>query len=119
MDRLDVVYTGPDMSFSAPSELLSGLVRCCLYRAGQVILLRHPDFYIDRLDVIYTGPDRLFTASSELFYIDRVDVIYTGLDWSFSAPSGLLSGSVRYCLYRAGQVIYYAIRTFIVDYYKD
>ena len=69
--------------FTTPSGLLSGPVRCCLYRAGEVILLRHPDFYIDRLDVIYTGPDMSFTASSRLFYIDRLYVIYTGPDISF------------------------------------
>ena len=69
--------------FTAPSGLLSGSVRCCLYRVGQVILLRHPDFYIDWLDVIYTGPDRSFTTSSGLFYIDQLDVIYTEPDRSF------------------------------------
>ena len=69
--------------FTAPFGLLSRPVKCCLYQAGHVILLRHPDFYIDRLDVIYTGSDMSFTTSSELFYIDRLDVIYTGPDRSF------------------------------------
>ena len=44
VDQLDVIYTRLDKSFIVPSELLSGPVRCCLYRAGQVILLRHPGF---------------------------------------------------------------------------
>ena len=69
--------------FTAPSGLLHRSVRCYLYRAGQIILLRHPDFYIDRLDVIYTGPDRSFTAPSRIFYIDQLDVIYTEPNRSF------------------------------------
>ena len=45
MDRLYIVYTGPDRSFY------------CAIRA----------FNVDQLDVIYTGPDRSFTAPSGLF----------------------------------------------------
>ena len=67
MDQLDVIYTGPDRSFTAHSWLLSGLVRCCLYRAGQVILLCHPSFYVDRLDVVYIGPDRSFYYAIRAF----------------------------------------------------
>ena len=52
---------------TAPSELLSGPVRCCLYRAGQVILLRHPGFEVDRLVVVYTGPDRSFYCVIQAF----------------------------------------------------
>ena len=50
IDRLDVIYTGPDRSFIAPSGLFFF-------------------FDIDRLDVIYTEPDMSFIASSELFII--------------------------------------------------
>ena len=31
VDQLDVIYTGPERSFIAPSGLLCGLVRCYLY----------------------------------------------------------------------------------------
>ena len=45
MDRLDVVYTGPDRSFY------------CAIRA----------FNVDRLDVTYTGLDKSFFTPSGLF----------------------------------------------------
>ena len=31
VDQLDVIYTGPERSFIAPSGLLCGPVRCYLY----------------------------------------------------------------------------------------
>ena len=34
MDQLDIIYTGPNRSFIAPSELLCGPVRYYLYWAG-------------------------------------------------------------------------------------
>ena len=67
VDRLEVIFTGSDMSFyyvirtfkltgfklslpgwtchfTTPSGLLSGPVRCCLYQVEHVILLRNSNF---------------------------------------------------------------------------
>ena len=46
-DKLDVIYTGPDMSFY------------CVIRA----------FNVDQLDVIQTGPDMSFPASFGLLIV--------------------------------------------------
>ena len=41
--------SGRTCHFTTPSKLLSGPVRCCQHRVGQVILLRHPGFLSELL----------------------------------------------------------------------
>ena len=67
MDRLNVVYTGPNKSFTTPSGLLSGHVRCFYTGSDMSFYYVIRAFNVDQLDVIYTGPYRSFTVSSGLF----------------------------------------------------
>ena len=61
---------GRTCHFTAPSRLLRGSVKCCLYRAGHVTLLRHPGFEVDQLDVVYTGLDMSFYCDIRAFNVD-------------------------------------------------
>ena len=55
--------------FIAPSTLLSGPARGCLYRVGQVIFCTIRAFNVDQLDVIYSRPERSFTAPSGILML--------------------------------------------------
>ena len=62
VDKLDVIYTGPNMSFY------------CTIRA----------FNVDQLDVIYIGSDMSFYCAIQTFKLSQLGVNYTGPDRSLA-----------------------------------